>query len=163
MTDALPVFERLQSISEARKAFTQVENSSRLKKALKVRGQKMEYYATGEKVFYKFGSDPRWHGPGDIEDENDTGSEGEENEVESLELEERVEEFNTTGTLSRVENANEFRQIRRKFLSFPFQAIECYLANWFENEVNKKICRTGAGHPRKGEKDRRKKRKWGLD
>ena len=90
----------------------------------------MEYYATGEKVFYKFGADSRWHGPGDIEDENDTGSEGEE---------------------------NEFRQIRTKFLSFPFQAIECYLANWSEKEVNKKIYRTGAGHPKKGEKDRRKK------
>ena len=66
MTDALPVFERLKSIFEARKAFTQVENSSRLKKALKVRAQKMEHYVTGEKVFYKFGADPRWHGPGTI-------------------------------------------------------------------------------------------------
>ena len=49
--------------------------------------------------------------------------------------------------------ANEFRQIRTEFLSFPFQAIECYLANWSEKEVNKKIYRTGAGHPKKGEKD----------
>ena len=59
--------------------------------------------------------------------------------------------------------ANEFRQIRTEFLSFPFQATECYLANCFEKEVSKKIYRTGAGHPKKDEKDRRKKRKWGLD
>ena len=66
MTDALPVFERLKLIFEARKAFIQVENSSRLKKALKVRPQTMVNYVTGEKVFYKFGTDPRWHGPGTI-------------------------------------------------------------------------------------------------
>ena len=50
--------------------------------------------------------------------------------------------------------ANEFRQIRTEFLSFPFQAIECYLANWFEKEVSKKIYRTGAGQAKKDEKDR---------
>ena len=44
ITEVLPVFDRLKAIFEARKAFTQVENSTRLKKALKVRPQKMEMY-----------------------------------------------------------------------------------------------------------------------
>ena len=38
----------------------------RLKKALKVKPQKLELYNTGDKVFYKFGIDPQWHGPGTI-------------------------------------------------------------------------------------------------
>ena len=51
-------------------------------------------------------------------------------------------------------DVNELRQIRTDFLSFPFQATECYLANWFEKEGSKKIYRTGAGRAKKGEKDR---------
>ena len=26
----------------------------------------MEYYENGDQVFYKFGTDPRWHGPGKV-------------------------------------------------------------------------------------------------
>ena len=58
--------------------------------------------------------------------------------------------------------ANELRQIRTEFLSFPFQAIECYLANWSEKEVNKKIYRTGAGHPKKGKKRTGGRKKMGI-
>ena len=65
-TDCRPVFERLKALFDARKVFTDVENSSRLKKALRVRPQQMELYETGDKAYYKFGTDTRWHGPGTI-------------------------------------------------------------------------------------------------
>ena len=63
---SVTVFDRLTAIFAARQAFTQVENSLRLKKALKVKPQRLELYNTGDRVFYKFGIDPQWHGPGTI-------------------------------------------------------------------------------------------------
>ena len=49
------LFDRIKAIFEARKAFTEVENSARLKKALKVKPQKIDFYQTGDRLFYKFG------------------------------------------------------------------------------------------------------------
>ena len=64
--EVLSVYERLNALFEARKAFTAVENSNRLKKALKVKPQRMVVFENGDKVFYKFGTDTRWHGPGTV-------------------------------------------------------------------------------------------------
>ena len=64
--ESVPIYKRLTALFEARKAFVDVENSLRLKKALRVKPQPMEHYSSGDKVFYKFGTDSRWHGPGTI-------------------------------------------------------------------------------------------------
>ena len=64
--ESVPIYKRLTALFEARKAFMDVENSLRLKKALRVKPQPMEFYNNGDKVYYKFGTDPRWHGPGTI-------------------------------------------------------------------------------------------------
>ena len=64
--ESIPIYKRLTALFEARKAFVDVENSLRLKKALRVKPQPMEHYSSGDKVFYKFGTDSRWHGPGTI-------------------------------------------------------------------------------------------------
>ena len=58
--------ERITDIFAARRAFSEVENSSRLKKALEVRPPKLDYFERGERVFYKQGTDPHWHGPGNV-------------------------------------------------------------------------------------------------
>ena len=62
IVNSIPIYDRLKAIFEARKAYTSVENSIRLKKALKVHPQKMELYNTGDRVFYRFGMDTEWHG-----------------------------------------------------------------------------------------------------
>ena len=64
--DVLSVHDRLNSLFEARKAFTTVENSARLRKALRVKPPKLDIYENGDRVFYKFGTDTRWHGPGTV-------------------------------------------------------------------------------------------------
>ena len=66
VVNSVPIFDRLKAIFEARKAFTQIENSARLKKALKVKPQRLELYNHGDRVFYKFGTDGQWHGPGTV-------------------------------------------------------------------------------------------------
>ena len=43
-----------------------IDKISRLKKALEVRPPKLDYYERGERVFYKQGTDPHWHGPGNV-------------------------------------------------------------------------------------------------
>ena len=57
---------RISSLQKARKAFMEVENLARLKKALAARPTKKELYRLGEKVFFKYGTDNKWHGPGRI-------------------------------------------------------------------------------------------------
>ena len=48
------MYDQLKAIFEAQKSFTEVKNSARLKKALKVRPQKMEMYQTWEKFSTNF-------------------------------------------------------------------------------------------------------------
>ena len=57
---------RISSLQKARKAFMEVENLARLKNALAARPTKKELYRLGEKVFFKYGTDNKWHGPGRI-------------------------------------------------------------------------------------------------
>ena len=57
---------RISALQQARKAFMEVENSVRLKKALAARPYKKEIYQVGENVFFKYGTDKKWHGPGRI-------------------------------------------------------------------------------------------------
>ena len=38
----------------------------RLKKALAERPTKKELYQVGENVFFKYGTDNKWHGPGSL-------------------------------------------------------------------------------------------------
>ena len=58
--------ERITDIFSARQAFSEIENSNRLKKALNTRVPNLDRYQPGERVFYKFGKDPWWHGPGNV-------------------------------------------------------------------------------------------------
>ena len=44
----------------------EVENSMRIKKALAARPTKKEFYQVGENVFFKYGTDNKWHGPGRV-------------------------------------------------------------------------------------------------
>ena len=60
------VYDRLKSLQMAREAFIKVDNGNRLKRAMKVAPSPLEYYPPGTEVFYKYGNDSKWHGPGKI-------------------------------------------------------------------------------------------------
>ena len=57
---------RISSLQKARKACMEVEDSVRLKKALAARPTKKELYQVGENVFFKYGTDNKWHGSGGV-------------------------------------------------------------------------------------------------
>ena len=61
------VLKHLNAMQAARKAFTQVENSERIKRALRhpMRSSD-EYQSTAENVFYKREDSNRWHGPATV-------------------------------------------------------------------------------------------------
>ena len=65
-TDHKLTHERISDIFGPRKAFIEVENSNRLKRALRHRGTKPEVFDQGERVFYRVGLDVDWHGPGKV-------------------------------------------------------------------------------------------------
>ena len=62
------VEQRLTSLFKAREAFSQVENSTRLKKALnsKIPPPAMQHYNVGDEVFFKYAKNPHWQGPAKI-------------------------------------------------------------------------------------------------
>ena len=61
------VRNRINEIFSARKAFTAVENSKRLNKALQVKTfPKFEHFEIGTSVFYKHGKNPYWQGPAKV-------------------------------------------------------------------------------------------------
>ena len=57
---------RIAEIHSARKAFLETENSHRLKKAMRFTPVKREVYSIGQFVYFKYGTDKRWRGPGRI-------------------------------------------------------------------------------------------------
>mgnify|MGYP001297108246 FL=1 len=66
-TDHKMTHERITDIFSARKAYTEVENSNKLKKAMEIRAPKLDFYERGERAFYRKGADNhRWHGPGNV-------------------------------------------------------------------------------------------------
>ena len=54
---------KIAQIHNARKAFMEIENSSRLKKALLSRPVKRENYQIGDMVYFRYGPKKGWHGP----------------------------------------------------------------------------------------------------
>ena len=62
------IAERLQSLFSARQGYMQVENSSRLKRALisKIPAPKLIHYELGDNVYYKHGQDNTWKGPAKV-------------------------------------------------------------------------------------------------
>ena len=60
------VQQNLNLMQMARQAFAKVDNSNRLRTAMKVRESPLRSYTNGETVWYKFGADPGWHGPGKV-------------------------------------------------------------------------------------------------
>ena len=60
------VQQNLNLMQAAREAFAKVDNSCRLKTAMRVRESPLRSYTNGEIVWYKFGTDPGWHGPGKV-------------------------------------------------------------------------------------------------
>ena len=64
--DSRTVQKRINLMQKAREAFTKVDNSNRLKRAMRVQPSQLEKYETGEMLCYRFGTDPRWFGPGRV-------------------------------------------------------------------------------------------------
>ena len=62
------LLEMLQSMSAARKAFIQAENSERIKRALRhnIRPSSNNKFLTGDSVFYKRNDERQWRGPGKV-------------------------------------------------------------------------------------------------
>ena len=60
------VYDQLNLMQKARDAWVKVDNGNRLQRAMQVKPSPLEYYETGDMVYYRFGKDPRWHGPGRI-------------------------------------------------------------------------------------------------
>ena len=57
---------KISQIHQARRAFMEVENSSRLKKALMSKPVKRRFYQIGDWVYFTYGMKSRWHGPGKV-------------------------------------------------------------------------------------------------
>ena len=57
------VQDSINGIQKARQAFAQVDNSNRLRKAMRVQESPLVKYNPGDTVYYKFGNDENWHGP----------------------------------------------------------------------------------------------------
>ena len=67
MTSSALIQKRLTGIFDARKALAKADNKARLKLAERsVRAPKLEKYEMGDQVYYKFGQNPGWQGPGRI-------------------------------------------------------------------------------------------------
>ena len=67
MTSSALIQKRLTGIFEARKALAKADNKARLKLAERSsRAPKLEKYEMGDQVYYKFGREPGWQGPGRI-------------------------------------------------------------------------------------------------
>ena len=64
--DSRTVQKRLNLMQRAREAFAKVDNSNRLKRAMRVQHSPLVKYENGEMVCYRFGTDTRWHGPAKI-------------------------------------------------------------------------------------------------
>ena len=60
------VQDNLNLRQKTRDAWTKVDNSNRLSRAMKAQESHLVKYNTGDTVYYKFGMDPNWHGPGKI-------------------------------------------------------------------------------------------------
>ena len=60
------VQDNLNLRQRTRDAWTKVDNSNRLALAMKAQESPLVKYNTGDTVYYKFGVDPGWHGPGKI-------------------------------------------------------------------------------------------------
>ena len=60
------VYDEIKMMDTARDAWLKVDTGRRLKEAMQVRPSPLEHYAPGTPVYYRFGRDPRWHGPGKV-------------------------------------------------------------------------------------------------
>ena len=60
------VHDELKLMDTARDSWLQVDTGRRLKDAMQVRPSPLEHYEPGDSVYYRFGRDPRWHGPGRV-------------------------------------------------------------------------------------------------
>ena len=59
--------DRMNAIFAARKIFSEIENSTRLNRALKAKTiPRMEYYETGDEVYYRRTNDNIWQGPAKV-------------------------------------------------------------------------------------------------
>ena len=73
MSNKLPAQECVSSVKmytdrmNARKVFSEIENSNRLNRALKCKTiLKMEHYETGDEVYYRFKDKNIWQGPAKV-------------------------------------------------------------------------------------------------
>ena len=67
MTSSALIQNRIMSIFNARRALAKVDSKARLKLAEKSsRAPKLEKYNQGDLVYYKFGLNPDWQGPGRV-------------------------------------------------------------------------------------------------
>ena len=64
--DSRAVQKSVNLMHKTRQAWTQADNSNRLREAMKAQESHLDKFETGDNVCYKFGKDSRWHGPGKV-------------------------------------------------------------------------------------------------